>query len=199
MPADAVEPAEVLLGTHAEPDRPLFGPLPGRRLGDVLAYEMQAPPHYRPWPGRSPVERKYALLDVGVSFGNPCWSRVEHADGTVVVRPTDQQDGWYVDLVSVERDPHGRFVLRDLYVDVMVTDGRVPRTLDLDELADACSSGAITVDQLTDGLRRWQRFLDRYVHSSRFPQRRLTDFPPAAIRPLAGLDGLFGPPVSWPG
>ena len=95
---------------------------------------MQAPRNFEPWPGRTRVERKYALLDVGVSFGVPCWSRAALDDGTVVVIPDQQQHSWYVDLVTVDRGPRGSFVLRDLYVDVMICDGRLPRTLDLDEL-----------------------------------------------------------------
>lgn len=198
MQANAFEPVEVFLGSHKEPDRALFGPLPGRRLRNVLTYEMQAPPNFEPWPGRSRVERKYALLDVGVSFGTPCWSRAARPDGTVIAVPKEQQDSWYVDLVTINRGPGNSFVLRDLYVDVMICAGRLPRMLDLDELADACTSGTITLAHLADGLRRWQRFLDQYLHASRFPQLELTDFPPAAIQPLAQIDGLLGPPVTWP-
>ncbi len=198
MQAQALEPIEVFLGSHKEPDQALFGPLPGRRLRNVLTYEMQAPPNFEPWPGRSNVERKYALLDVGVSFGTPCWSRAARPDGTVIAVPKEQQDSWYVDLVTINRGPGNSFVLRDLYVDVMICAGRLPRMLDLDELADACTSGTITLAQLADGLRRWQRFLDQYLHASRFTQLELTDFPPAAIQPLAQIDGLLGPPVTWP-
>jgi hypothetical protein len=70
--------------------------------------------------------------------------------------------------------------------------------LDLDKLADAWTFGLITLAQLADGLRRWQRFLDQYLHASRFPEVELTDFTPAAIQPLAQIDGLLGPPVTWP-
>ena len=70
--------------------------------------------------------------------------------------------------------------------------------LDLDEIADACAAGWISTAQLIDGLRRWQRFLDRHIHVARFPQSGLSDFPPAAIRPLAELQGLFSSPVTWP-
>lgn len=90
-------------------------------------------------------------------------------------------------------------MLRDLYVDVTTDHGLLPRMLDLDELADACEAGTITLEQLADGLRRWQRFLDRHLHASRFPQSELTDLPPAAIQPLAAIKGLLGPPVTWPG
>lgn len=193
-----LEVVEVLLGTHKRADPGLLGPLPGRRSGNVISFEMQAPAAFETWPGRSRVERKFALLDVGVSFGVPCWSTHTRSDGTVYSVPSEQQDCWYVDLVTVDRDGAGRYVLRDLVIDLMICDGRVPRMLDLDEIADAHVAGWITTAQLLDGLRRWQRFLDRHVHTSRFPQPELSDFPPAAIQPLADLSGLFGSPVTWP-
>lgn len=80
----------------------------------------------------------------------------------------------------------------------MICDGRVLRMLDLDEFADACRSGTITVDPLVDGLHRWQRLLEVHLHSSRFLQLELTDFPPAAIQPLTRIECLLGPPVTWP-
>ena len=198
MQSEDIEPIEVLLGHHKHPSPELFGPLPGRRLGQVIAYEMQAPSSFYPWPGRSRLERKFALLDVGVSFGIPCWSRHTRRDSTVFSVPPVQEHCWYIDLVTIERDPAGRFVLRDLFIDIMISDGQIPRMLDLDEIADARMNGWITTAQLTHGLRRWQLFLDRHVHHSRYPRNTLTDFPPAAIRPLAGLAGTFGPPVTWP-
>lgn len=197
MLANDLETVEVYLGSHHRPEPGLFGPLPARRLGQVLVYEMQAPEQFEPWPRRSRIERKYALLDLGVSFGNPCWSRWQRSDGTAITIPPEQKDSWYVDLVTIDRDA-GAYVVRDLYVDVMVGDGLLPRMLDLDELVDACEAGTITLKQLADGLRRWQRFLDRHLHASRFPQTGLTDFPPAVIEPLAAIEGLLGPAVTWP-
>ena len=94
MPSELVEAVEVLYGSHKEPPQALFGPLPGRRLGNVVAYEMQAPTTFDPWPGRSRLERKYALLDVGVSFGIPCWARHHRADGTVFTMPPEQEHSW---------------------------------------------------------------------------------------------------------
>ena len=158
---DDLETVEVYLGSHHRQEVALFGPLPARRLGQVLVHEMQAPEEFEPWSGRSRVERKYALLDLGVSFGKPCWSRWHRSDGTTVTIPPEQKASWYVDLVTIDRDAVGSYVVRDLYVDVMLGDGLLPRMLDLDELADACEAGTITVEQLADGLRRWQRFLDR--------------------------------------
>ena len=112
--------------------------------------------------------------------------------------PPEQEHSWYVDLMTIDRDVAGRYVLRDLFIDVMICAGRIPRMLDLDEIADACTMGWITTQHLTDGLFRWQLFLDRYVHQSRFPQDELTDFPPARIQSLANIVGVFGPPVTWP-
>lgn len=62
-------------GKHGDPIPPL-GPLPGLLDGDVLAYEFELPNNFRPWPGRTRFERTYVLLDVGVSFCNPCWRDV---------------------------------------------------------------------------------------------------------------------------
>ena len=148
--------------------------------------------------GRSRVERRYALLDLGVAFGVPCWSHWARPDGTTAAIPVEQKDTWYVDLVTVSHDQRDEYVIRDLFVDVMIGDDTLPRMLDLDEIADACAAGWISTAQLIDGLRRWQRFLDRHIHVARFPQSGLSDFPPAAIRPLAELQGLFSSPVTWP-
>lgn len=197
MRTSDAEAVAVLLGTHQGGDETVVGPFPGRRLGEVVAYEIQAPEAFTPWPGRSRVERKYALLELGVTLGVPCWSHGEREDGSTVAIPAEQQDSWYVDLVTVDQDRDGRYVFRDLFVDVMIRDGAVPRMLDLDEIADALEAGWISPAQLVDGLRRWQRFLDRHVHASRFPQTRFSDFPPAGIRPLADLPGLFADPVVW--
>lgn len=202
MEPAAVVPVEVYLGSHKQADndsgQDLFGPLPARRLGDVVAYEMQAPANYDTWPGRSRVERKYALLDLGVSFGIPCWSTHHRADGSRFDYPPEQQDTWYVDLVTVELPEARTVVLRDCFIDIMIADRRQPRSLDFDEIADAHDEGWIPTDQLLDALRRWQAFLDRHLHADRFPQLAPTDFPPAAIAPLAAIDGVFGPPVTWP-
>lgn len=191
-------PVEVYLGGYREAETELFGPLPARRSGTAVAYEMQAPDSYEPWPGRSRLERKYALLDLGVTLGLPCWRRHVRPDSSVLELPPEAEDSWYVDLVAVAEPEPGVVVLRDLFADVMIAPGKQPRMLDLDELADAHENGWITTAQLHDGLRRWQRFLDRHVHSSRFPQEEPSDFPPAVIEPLAQLPGPLGDPVTWP-
>jgi hypothetical protein len=50
-----------------------------------------------------------------------------------------------------------------------------------------------------DGLRRWQRFLDRHLHASRDPSGTWTDFPPRRLRDLAALPSPLGPIVVAPG
>lgn len=47
---------EVMRGTHRDKDF-RFGPLPGYRLGDVVAYEFELPERFEPWPGRTRLER----------------------------------------------------------------------------------------------------------------------------------------------
>ena len=161
----------------------LFGPLPGRRLGDAVAYEWGLPARFTPAPGRAAVERSFVLLDVGVSFANPFWFTDAEADT------------WYVDLVTVEQSGD-RFTFRDLYLDAFVPlDGRPYRQLDLDEFAAALADGSLSVAAAVDGLRRWQRFLDRYLHAERTPRAGWTDFPPRAIRRLRELPAPFAPPV----
>ena len=94
----------------------------------------------------------------------------------------DDPDCWYVDLVEVSREDRG-YVVRDLYIDLIVPgDGRPYRTLDLDEFADAIAASALSVNAAIDGLRRWQKFLDRYVHSGREADTKWTDFPPRRSR-----------------
>src|SRR6266540_2128263 len=187
-----VERVEVLRGKHHNAN--LFGPLPGFRHGDVVAYEFQLPERFEPWPGRSRVERTFVLLDVGVSFANPCWMRCTNADGSVTEADPLGADGWYVDLVTVEVHGH-RYTFRDLYIDLMVpTDGRHARMLDLDEYADALANGTLSADEAIDGLRRWQLFLDRYIHANRWPLVGWSNFPPASIRELRDLPLPFAPP-----
>jgi hypothetical protein len=162
------------------------------RDGDALAYEFELPERFEPWPDRTRLERVFVLLDVGVSFSNPCWAR----DGTVERDPAERES-WYVDLVAVEAR-RGRYAFRDLYLDAIVpTDGRHHRLLDLDELGAAILDGTLTAEQAADGLQRWQRFLDRHLHAGRWPSGSWADFPPVAIRELEQLSVPLAPPVKW--
>lgn len=180
---------------------PLFGPLPGVRSGDVLAYEFELPETFTPKPGHTLLERTFVLLDLGVSMSCPAWSQTTTAAGKAIdgLDPDlDDAVTWYIDLVHVAATAES-VIVRDLYVDVMVpTDGRHQRMLDLDELADAIEAGTVPVDVATDGLRRWQRFLDRHLHAERDPRSQWSDFPPAAIRQLAALPAPLGPVVLAP-
>ena len=193
-----VERVQVIRGRHGDVG-PLFGPLPGVRLGEVVAYEFELPARFEPWPGRTRLERTFVLLDVGVSFANPCWVRAGNPDGSVFEVDPKGADSWYVDLVTV--DVQGdRYTFRDLYIDVIIpTDGRHHRMLDLDEFADAMAEGTLSLEDAIDGLRRWQRFLDRYLHADRSPQAEWSDFPPASIRSLFELPAPFADPVRWEG
>jgi Protein of unknown function (DUF402) len=191
---------EVWRGAHGDPVPP-FGPLPGIRIGDTLAYEFQLPNRFIPWPGRTRLERVFVLLDLGVSMARPCWRRMRTADGDVAGMDAGlhEPNAWYVDLIHVSYDGD-RIILRDLYVDVMVpVDGRHQRMLDLDEFADAIEKGQLDAETAVDGLRRWQQFLDRHLHAGRDPARDWTDFPPRRVRALAALPGKLGPVVTVPG
>jgi hypothetical protein len=100
-------------GRHAE--EPLSGPFPGARHGSVVAYDFELPANFEPWPGRTLMERTFVLLDLGVSFANPCWVRCTRPDGTRVDREPEGSDTWYVDLITVEQDAN-RYTFRDLYI-----------------------------------------------------------------------------------
>ena len=190
-----VAPVLVMRGNHGVAH--LAGPLPGARLGQIVAYDFELPESFEPWPGRTLRERTFVLLEFGVSFANPCWVRHVRQDGVVVDRTLEGGDTWYVDLVSVGLTGDV-YTFRDLYVDVMVPmDGRHYRMLDLDEFADAIEDGVIGIEEAVDALRRWQRFLDCHLHAAREPLGAWTDFPPAAITPLRDLPP-FAPAQSVP-
>jgi Protein of unknown function (DUF402) len=195
MPTLMTERVEVWRGAHRDP-KTLFGPLPGLRAGNVVAYEFELPERFEPWPARTRLERTFVLLDVGVSIANPCWTRATNPDGSVVETDPSGIDSWYVDLVTVQQPGSKRFVFLDLYMDVIVpTDGRHYRLLDLDEYADAMLNGTLSAQEAADGLRRWQGFLDRYLYDGRWPTANWSDFPPASVRELANVAAPFAGPV----
>lgn len=195
-----MQQVSVWRGKYGDPVPP-FGPLPGVRSGNVIAYEFRLPDRYRLWPGLSPVERTFILTDVGVGLSFPTWRFMESADGQAkpgIDAGRPRRATWYVDLLHVT-DNDSEVLARDLYIDVMIpTDGRHQRMLDLDEFADAIDAGDLPVPVAVDGLRRWQRFLDAHVHADRDPAAAWTDFPPAEIAALAGLPGPLGPIVTAP-
>jgi hypothetical protein len=76
---------------------------------------------------------------------------------------------------------------------------RVFVLLDLGEFADAIEGGQLDAGTAVDGLRRWQRFLDRHLHAARDPSDQWTDFPPRRLSDLAALPAPLGPIVTEPG
>ena len=192
--ADRVERIEVYRGAHKDPNHRLVGPLPGVRLGNMAAYEFELSDAFTPWPGQSLLERVFVLLDLGISMSKNTWRCWVNRSGVSEI-PAREERTWYVDLISVEEDGR-RLVFRDLFVDVIVpADGRHPRILDLDELADAVRDGLISWEVAADGLRRWQRFLDQHLHTGRWPGDSLNDFPPSALRPMLEMPSPLGPSV----
>jgi hypothetical protein len=124
-------------------------------------------------PGRPTVDRSYLLLDQGIQLTRP------------VVFEGPVEGWWYVDLVEIERIEAG-LVVHDLYVDLLIPP-RAERyhVLDLDELADALSSGQITAAECATVLSRTQRFIERHLRGTEKgsvdpPQQ----FPPADIAEL---------------
>jgi hypothetical protein len=192
------ERVHVFRGTHKDLAF-RFGPLPALRLDNVVAYEWELSERFEPWPGRTRLERTFVLLDLGVSFANPCWVRETKPNGSIVEADPRGQESWYVDLISMEMHDN-YYTFRDLYIDVIVpTDGRHYRMLDLDEYAEAVADGTLSLSLALDGLKRWQRFLDQHLHTNRFPPTVWSDFPPASIRQLYEIDEPFGAPVRWEG
>jgi hypothetical protein len=137
-------------------------------VGDVVAYEIELPERFEPWPGRTRLERTFVLLDVDVSFANPCWQRPTNSDGSVVEADPAVSNSWYVDLISVNHTGQGCYTFLDLYIDVIVpSDGRHFRMLDFGEYARGLAAGSLSLGEAVDGLTRWQRFLVRYLHAGR--------------------------------
>jgi hypothetical protein len=58
--------------------------------------------------------------------------------------------------------------------------------IDIDEFGDALASGALSLADAIDGLRRWQLFLDTYLHVRGQLTREpfWQDFPPVCIQEL---------------
>lgn len=72
---------------------------------------------------------------------------------------------WYCDIISYTYDEEtDTYVFTDLLADVIIyPDGRI-RVVDLDEVADALESGAITNAQAEDALRKLNKLLTILYH-----------------------------------
>ncbi|MEV4222202.1 hypothetical protein [Nonomuraea sp. NPDC049725] len=152
---------------------------PGRRIGEVAAYDVPLLPEYQV-AGRPTIDRSFLLLDHGIQLTRPV-----AFEGPV-------EGWWYVDLVEVELTEAG-LVVHDLYVDFLVPPGADRYyILDLDQLADALHQNQITAGQCATVLSRTQRFIDRHLRANEEasvdpPQQ----FPPADIAVLESLPCFF--------
>ncbi|MFI5692032.1 hypothetical protein ACIA58_09360 [Kribbella sp. NPDC051586] len=148
---------------------------PGRRVGDVVAYDVKILPEYQV-PGRPTVDRSYLLLDDGIQLTKPA----------VFEGPVE--GWWYVDLVEIEHTDTGLLV-HDLYVDLLFPPAANRyQILDLDEFADALRTGQITPAQCATVLDQTQRFINRYLRGEEEgPVGESQAFPPPEIVTLEQL------------
>ena len=170
-----------------------LGPFDGAIIGGVLAYTLV-------WTKRDfgdPIdirERVFVLLDLGVQLSCPKFMEIQEQSRAPFPWQTGpDSQSWYVDLVTITVDDD-QIVIRDLYVDVTIsTDGRGYRMLDLEEYGEAIENGDISLQEAIEGMKRWQAFLDRHLHSGPYPVSPLPDFPPAALNPLIAMPTLVAP------
>lgn len=113
-------------------------------------------------------------------------------DGFVIAQPVGfraaPQGWWYCDLVALEVASE-QVTVRDLFIDVIVgPPGQAVRVLDLDDYADAMTSGALSLAQAADGLARTQAFLDRRLNHAGDADASWPDFPPREVSVLRGAD-----------
>ncbi|HEX5114734.1 MAG TPA: DUF402 domain-containing protein [Pseudonocardiaceae bacterium] len=163
----SVEPVTVLRGDL---------PCPGVRAGRVAAYEFDIPDgmYVRPDAGRR--QRAFLLLDESAQLNQP-----------VVFQPV-LGGWWYIDLVEIHEQGDTIHVV-DHYVDIIVGPPERPyRVLDLEELGDALTDGALTAKQVTHVLTATQAFLDRHLQGKDHHGPDWPDFPPAALAPVREVE-----------
>lgn len=144
-------------------------PCPGIRAGRVAAYEFDIPEdmYVRPNAGRR--QRVFLLLDESAQLDQP-----------VVFKP-HRAGWWYIDLVEIHEQGDTIHVA-DHYADLIVGPPGLPyRVLDLDELGEALTSGALTVAQVAHVLAATQAFVDRHLQGKDHTGPGWPDFPPAAL------------------
>ncbi|MBP2354343.1 hypothetical protein JOF29_005453 [Kribbella aluminosa] len=126
------------------------------------------------------MDRSYLLLDEGVQLTKPA----------VFEGPVE--GWWYVDLVEIERSDDG-LVVHDMYVDLLFPPAANRyQILDLEELADALTAGAITAAQCAETLTATQRFVHRYLRGAEEgPNGPAADFPPAEVGALEQQPSFF--------
>ncbi|MDO5425590.1 MAG: DUF402 domain-containing protein [Eubacteriales bacterium] len=76
---------------------------------------------------------------------------------------------WYCDIVDYQYDEStDTYVVTDLLADVIVYPDGFVKVVDLDELAEALDSGALSTEQLKKALRRLDRLLG-LIYKGSFP------------------------------
>ncbi|GAB3810200.1 DUF402 domain-containing protein [Kribbella italica] len=147
-----------------------------RTTNNAIAYDVPILPQYQA-PGRPTTDRCFVLPDEGVQLTKPNTFTGSY------------EGGWYIDLIETEEPEPQRFVIHDLYVDLLIPPRAVRYdVLDLDEFAEALQIGAIDIATAVKVLRDTQLFIDRHLrtpneaHPTAWP-----DFPPAALLPLLEL------------
>ncbi len=152
------------------------GVLSGIRRGRVAAYDYSIPGRHPVREGASRVMRLYLLLDEAIQVCQPpTW--FGHEAGS-----------WYVDLVSITESA-GTIEVVDRDIDVIVPPpGRPYRVVDLHEFGDAIESGEHSLEDAIAGLRAFQAFLETHLNRPDGSPGPWPDFPPAAIRPLMGIE-----------
>ncbi|WP_432886159.1 hypothetical protein ACQPYH_03005 [Kribbella sp. CA-245084] len=155
---------------------------PGRRIGDVVAYDVKILPEYQV-AGRPTVDRCFLLLGEGVQLTKPAVFE-------------DQIEGWwYVDVVEIEPTDAG-LIVHDTYVDFLIPPA-VDRyqILDLDELGDALREGRLTASQCATALTKTQQFIHHYLRRpEEGPNGPQHHFPPPTVTTLEALPSFFEEP-----
>jgi len=156
-------------GIDEKPEMPLkavtirsrLGECPGKANGSVAFFD-------RADGITGKLIRHFVMLDRGVKL---------------MYEPWGWRNEWYADIIRVDQVGDDVIELTDLCVDVVIEgDGPTYRVIDLDDVADAVASGAISREGMATALRHLQRFLDDHVH-------RRKDFPPTCIRPYLVQSG----------
>jgi len=84
---------------------------------------------------------------------------------------------WHADVVGISEEPDSTLVVKDMLVDVMVSeDGSRYKVVDLDELAQCQAAGRITVGETLEALvtlQRWLQMLHGFGVEKDFPPRSL--------------------------
>ncbi|GAB3913285.1 hypothetical protein GCM10029964_122550 [Kibdelosporangium lantanae] len=123
-------------------------------------------------PGAGRRQRAFLLLDESAQLNQP-----------VVFKPA-RAGWWYVDLVEI-REQGDTIHVVDHYVDIIVGPPGLPyRVLDLHELGEALTRGALTAPQAARALVATQAFVDRHLQGKDHHGPDWPDFPPAALAPV---------------